>query len=182
MSARSDRRLLCALIAGVLSNAPAYAAAAEGGAIGTPPSNVTPEVIRANAHPKSGGAAAPISSDAMVTTRDASTRPALHGTGLTRYRALIPLLRTPLSRAHAAGMAKPGATPYAGVPPPRSSAAAAARAVSSIHLPAASLAATPGNGVIGGPRGASHGVVGGAANVRTQLKAGIDGSALRRRF
>jgi hypothetical protein len=39
-----------------------------------------------------------------------------------------------------------------------------------------------GNGVIGGPRAAGRGMIGGAANGKNVFKASIDGTALRRRF
>jgi hypothetical protein len=49
------------------------------------------------------------------------------------------------------------------------------------NLPIASLNAATRNGVIGGVRAPGRGMIGGPANTRSVIKAGIDGSMLRRR-
>jgi hypothetical protein len=138
MKASSITALVCALIAGVVLQTPAYAASSA----------------------------------------------ARKGTGPLDYRALTPPVRTPPVRTPPLRMlplrtpplhtlslhASPLRTPPLRTPLPRGVAAGA------------TLAATPRNGVIGGPRVISHGVIGGPANMKPQLKASIDGSALRRRF
>jgi len=48
-------------------------------------------------------------------------------------------------------------------------------------LPIASLSAASRNGVIGGARAPGRGMIGGPTNTRSVIKAGIDGSMLRRR-
>jgi hypothetical protein len=68
-----------------------------------------------------------------------------------------------------------------------STALAAARwpssaAVRGANRPVASLKAAPSNGVIGGVRTPGRGMIGGPVNTRSVLKAGIDGTTLRRGY
>ena len=129
---------------------------------------------------------------------------ALHGAGLIRQRGVGPLQGThaDLSRpAVAAARANLLRGPDADHPASRSAPmTGAARAFSTTTVPAgagrpysaaalsvagqlpASLKALGRNGVIGGPRAAGSGSVGGPANSKTVIKASIDGSWLHRRF
>jgi hypothetical protein len=127
----------------------------------------------------------------------------LHGAGLAPKRGVNALLgaRSELAKPavaaargylprgpaadHRAGLPDPGTAP-ARVIGATSGSAPAGRPSSSVLLaagrPPATLKPLAANGVIGGPRAAGLGRLGGPANSKTVINGSIDGSAPRRRF
>jgi hypothetical protein len=175
MSAAPRCHVLCALLLGGLVSATGYAAAiAQPGRQGVQASDsnqkrdAAPREVRQS----------PVAHDErfVAPQRDVS---ALRGATGYVAKPAITAARPNLSRrldlepgARGFGATSSGAAGR----PPSTALSTANRSVARI-MPLAA-----GNGAIGGPRITARGMIGGAVNGKSVLKASIDGNALRRRF